>query len=128
MPKTITTATDSTVSRAVAHLRGAIEHADARARLDDDELLSSWATVACTISLAAAGLELHLDGPVLPAEHPDCLSALRAASHELAGVRADIDLPLLDFADVLAHVSDATRHVQGLDGPDGSATAEGGSS
>lgn len=117
----ITTSPDSTVSRAAAHLLGAIEHADARARADDDELLSSWAAAAWTISLAATGLRLHLDGQVMPAEHPDCLSALRACAHELAQVQADVDVPLLEFAAVLAHVSDATQHVQSLDDPAGPA-------
>jgi hypothetical protein len=120
---TISSATDSTVSRAAAHLLGALEHANARARADEDELLSPWAIAAMTISLAAAGLRVHLDGPVLPAWHPDCLTALRASRAELAYVRVDVDLPLIALADVLVHVSDATEHVACLSDPTTTAAA-----
>lgn len=119
----ITCAPDSSVSRAAAHLLGALEHANTRVRTDEDELLSPWATAAMTISLAAAGLRLHLDGPVLPAQHSDCLTALRASRAELAHVRVDTDLPLLALADVLVHVADATEHVQSLGDPTTTAAA-----
>lgn len=113
----ITAAPDSPVSRCAAHLLGAVELADARARADTDDLLSPWAIVAHAVSLAEAGLSLHLNGPVLPAQHPDCLAALRVASTELAGVRAGIDLPLAELADVLVLLSDAARHARALDEP-----------
>ena len=128
----ITSAPDAPLSRAAAHLDAAVYLALANARDDVDELLSAWAHTARTIDIAVSGLLLHLSSPVEPVEHPDCLSALRAAAIEIAWLRPDVDAPLADLALVMAYLAPALQHAQAehdrlmlLDPapPDGSAPA-----
>ena len=109
----ITSAPDTPLSRAAAHLDAAVYLALANAR-DDDELLSFWAQTARTIDIAASGLLLHLSSPVEPAEHGDCLSALRAAAEEIARLRPDVDAPLADLVLVMAYLAPALQHAQAV--------------
>jgi phage FluMu protein gp41 len=76
----ISSAPDTALARIAAHLQAAFWHAHASA---GDDLLSPWADTAHTIDIAAGAVQLHLSGPVEPARHPDCLSALLAAEQEL---------------------------------------------
>lgn len=105
------TPTDA-LSGAAAHLQSAVDHADAAARADNDPLLSPWANTAQHLDVAAAGLRLHLPGPVPASQHPHCLSAVRAASTELGRLRPGVDVPLADLAQVMAHLAPALHHVQ----------------
>ena len=109
---TIPCAPDSPLARAAAHLDAAIYLADARARDDNDELLSSWANTAGTISLAAMGLAPHLTGPVESVEHQDCRTALLAAARELAQLRPGVDAPQADLLFVYEFLLPALQHAQ----------------
>ncbi len=100
----------SVLSATAAHLDSACTHAHHNA---GDDLLSPWANTAMSIHLAAGGLQLHLPGPVVPAEHPDCLTALRAGAAELARLPDDA-LPLLDTVLVHTQLTTALRHAQAL--------------
>ena len=108
----ITSAPDSPLSRAAAHLDAAVHLALANARDDVDELLSPWADTAQTINIAASGLLLHLSSPVDPVEHGDCLSALRAAAIEIARLRPEVDAPLADLVLVMAYLATTLQHAQ----------------
>ena len=108
----MTSAPDTPMSRAAAHLDAAVYLALANARDDVDELLSPWAHTAQTINIAAGGLLLHLSSPVEPVEHPDCLSALRAAADEIARLRPDVDAPLADLVLVMEYLAPALQHAQ----------------
>lgn len=99
------------LSAAAAHLRGACAHADDNA---GDEPLSLWEQAAISIDLAAAGLSQHLPGPVIPTEHPDCLTALRAGADELTRLPAGEALPLLDAVLIGTQLAAALRQVQAL--------------
>ena len=110
----ITSAPDTPLSRAAAHLDAAVYLALANAHDDADELLSPWADTAQTINIAAGGLLLHLSGRVEPVEHGDCLSALRAAAIEIARLRPDIDAPLADLVLVMAYLTPALQHAQAV--------------
>ena len=114
----ITSAPDTPLSRAAAHLDAAVYLALANARDDVDELMSPWAQIARTIDIAAGGLLLHLSSPVEPVEHGDCLSALRAAAKEIDQLRPDVDVPLADLVLVMAYLAPALQHAQAVhDGP-----------
>ena len=106
----ITSAADTPLSRAAAHLDAAVYLALANARDDVDELMSEWAHTARTIDIAASGL--LLSSPVEPVEHRDCLSALRAAAIEIARLRPDVDAPLADLVLVMAYLAPALQHAQ----------------
>ena len=106
----ISSAADTPLSRAAAHLDAAVYLALANARDDVDELMSEWAHTARTIDIAASGL--LLSSPVEPVEHRDCLSALRAAAIEIARLRPDVDAPLADLVLVMAHLAPALQHAQ----------------
>ncbi len=93
------------------HLESACTHA--YHNIGDDPM-SGWANAATNIHLAAGGLQLHLSGPVEPADHPDCLTALRAAGAELARLPATDTLPLLDAVLVHTRLSAALRLTQAL--------------
>ena len=108
----ITSAPDTPLSRAAAHLDAAVYLALANARDDVDELMSEWAHAARTIDIAASGLLLHLSSPVEPVEHGDCLSALRAAAIEIARLRPDVDVPLADLVLVMAYLTPALQQAQ----------------
>ena len=108
----ITSAADTPLSRAAAHLDAAVYLALANARDDVDELMSEWAHTARTVDIAASGLLLQLSSPVAPVEHRDCLSALRAAAIEIARLRPDVDAPLADLVLVMAHLAPALQHAQ----------------
>ena len=109
---TIPCAPASPLTRAAAHLDAAIYLAAARARDDDDELLSPWANTAGTITLAAMGLAPHLTGPVESVEHPDCRTALLAAAGELARLRPGVDAPQTDVLFVYEFLLPALQHAQ----------------
>lgn len=101
----------SVLSATAAHLDSACTHAHHNA---GEDLLSPWANTAMSIHLAAGGLQLHLPGPVVPAEHPDCLTALRAGADELARLPIEDALPLLDAVLVHTQLTAALRHAQAL--------------
>ena len=107
---TIPFAPDSPLTRAAEHLYAAIFLAGERARGDSDEMLSPWANTADTITLAVMGLAPSLAGPVEPAQHHDCRSALLAAANELAQLRPGIDAPLADLMFVLEYLLPALQH------------------
>ena len=109
---TIPCAPDSPLTRAAAHLDAAIYLAGARARDDDDEMLSPWANTAGTITLAAMGLAPHLTGPVELVEHPDCRTALLGAAGELARLRPGVDAPQADLLFVYEFLLPALQHAQ----------------
>ena len=109
---TIPAAPASPLTRAAAHLDAAIYLAQARARDDDDELLSPWTNTADTITLAEMGLAPHLTGPVESVEHPDCRTALLAAAGELAQLRPRVDAPQADLLFVYEFLLPALQHVQ----------------
>ena len=109
---TIPCAPDSALTRAAAHLDAAIYFADVRARDDGDELLSPWANIAGTITLAVMGLAPHLTGPIELVEHPDCRTALLAAAGELAQLRPGVDAPQADLLFVYEFLLPALQHAQ----------------
>ena len=109
---TIPAAPASPLTRAAAHLDAAIYLAQARARDDDDELLSPWTNTADTITLAEMGLAPHLTGPVKSVEHPDCRTALLAAAGELARLRPGVDAPQADLLCVYEFLLPALQHAQ----------------
>ena len=109
---TIPCAPASPLTRAAAHLDAAIYLAQARARDDDDELLSPWTNTADTITLAEMGLAPHLTGPVESVEHPDCRTALLAAAGELAQLRPGVDAPQADLLFVYEFLLPALQHAQ----------------
>lgn len=109
---TIPAAPASPLTRAAAHLDAAIYLAQARARDDDDELLSPWTNTADTITLAEMGLAPHLTGPVESVEHPDCRTALLAAAGELAQLRPGVDAPQADLLFVYEYLLPALQHAQ----------------
>ena len=122
---TIPSPPDSPLTRAAAHLHAARFLACDRARDDSDEMLSPWANTADTITLAVMGLAPYLTGPVEPAQHLDCRSALLAAAAELARLRADVDAPLADLAFVLEYLLPALQHAHNdAAGPESSRLAE----
>lgn len=108
----ILSAPDTALTRTVAHLNAAEFLAGQHAQHDDDELLGPWADTAYRINLASIGLLRELSGPIEPVEHPDCLTALRAAAEQIAHVRPDVDAPLADLALTLQHLAAALEHAE----------------
>lgn len=99
------------LARTADHLEGAYRLACAVA---GNDLLSPWATTAMSIQLAAAGLSRHLSGPVLAADHPDCLAALRTADTELTQLPAGHQVPLVDLALIRTRLATALSEAQSL--------------
>ena len=107
----ISSAPDTCLARIAAHLEAAFRHARASA---GDDLISPWADTAHTIDIAAGAVRLHLSGPVEPAIHPDCLTALRAAERELTQLPPAQPLPLLAFVLSRTHLSTALSQTRAL--------------
>ena len=107
----ISSAPDTALARIAAHLQAAFWHAHASA---GDDLLSPWADTAHTIDIAAGAVQLHLSGPVEPARHPDCLSALLAAEQELTQLPPDQSLPLAHFVMARTRLTEALREARAL--------------
>lgn len=102
---------DDILTRTITHLESAYRLA---CRAAGSELLSLWANIAMSIHLASAGLSVHVPGFPPAVDHPDCLSALRAAQAELARLPADHDLPIVDLAAVLSRLASALRETQSV--------------
>jgi hypothetical protein len=107
----ISSAPDTALARVAAHLEAAFWHAHASA---GDDLLSPWAHTAHAIDIAAGAVHLNLSGPVEPASHPDCLSALLAADQELTQLPPDESLPLVHFVLVRTRLTTALRETRAL--------------
>lgn len=107
-------APDTVLHLAAADLDAALFLALQQAQNDGDGLLSTWADIARSISLASTGLLGELAAPLEPIEHPDCLTALRAASDQVSRLRPDVDVPLTDLATALPHLAAAQQHAQAL--------------
>jgi len=108
---TIGISSETALARIAAHLQAAFWHAHASA---GDDLLSPWADTAHTIDIAAGAVQLHLSGPVEPARHPDCLSALLAAEQELTQLPPDQSLPLAHFVMARTRLTEALREARVL--------------
>lgn len=109
---TLSIAPDNRLSRAAAHLDGAVALADTHALADGDDLLSAWTNTAHKASIAAGFVTKHTAGAVAPASHPDCASALRAALTEIALLQPDVDLPAGDLADAMDYAAQALQLAQ----------------
>jgi hypothetical protein len=107
----ISSAPDTALARVAAHLEAAFWHAHASS---GDDLLSPWAHIAHTIDIAAGAVHLNLSGPVEPASHPDCLSALLAAEQELTQLPPDESLPLVHFVLARTRLTTALRETRAL--------------
>ena len=107
----ISSAPDTALARVAAHLEAAFWHAHASA---GDDLLSPWAHTAHTIDIAVGAVHLNLSGPVEPANHPDCLSALLAAEQELTQLPPDESLPLMHFVLARTRLTTALRETRAL--------------
>jgi|GEM_PF-6331385 len=105
----ISSAPDTALARIAAHLEAAFRHAR---RYAGDDLLSPWADTAHTIDIAACAVRLHLSGPVEPANHPDCLTALLAAEQELTQLPPDESLPLVHFVMARTRLTEALREAR----------------
>ena len=107
----ISSAPDTALARVAAHLEAAFWHARASA---GDDLLSPWAHTALTIDIAAGAVHLNLSGPVEPASHPDCRSALLAAERELTQLPPDESLPLVHFVLARTRLTTALREARAV--------------
>ena len=107
----ISSAPDTALARIAAHLQAAFWHAHSGA---GDDLLSPWADTAHTIDIAAGAVHLNLSGPVEPASHPDCLTALLAAEKELTALPPAQQLPLVHFVLARTRLTTALREARAL--------------
>lgn len=99
------------LSRAASHLQGAYQLAFNTAGSD---LMSPWANTAVSIYLAAAGIDRHLPEAALTTEHPDCLTALRAAQAELLQLPEPHQVPIDELALIRTNLADALTETRAL--------------
>lgn len=99
------------LAQTAAYLEAAYAHACVAAGSD---LLSPWANTAMSIHLAAAGLSVHLPGPVTAAVQPDCLSALTAAQAEITMLGPDHQVPVADVALIRTRLASALSEAVSL--------------